>query len=121
MVNISEKWKRHKIKTAEIIKESKRRDMQHREKATKQQTKINSLTLENERLKVDLTRMEGLVNELQSIKHDQSKDRQEKEDLQAEVRKLKAENESIRASKLKYSRRCWGQNEDSGFLKIWNG
>merc|ERR1712032_846764 len=72
------------------------------EKATKQQTKINALTLENERIKVDLTRMENLVNELQGIKHEQSKDRQDKEDLQAEIRKLKAENESTRSSKLKY-------------------
>merc|ERR1719420_1333318 len=45
--------------------------------------------------------MEGLVQELQGIKHEHSKERAERDELAAENRRLKAENDSVRAAKLK--------------------
>lgn len=120
IVNLNEKWRRHKEKTAELLKESKNRDMQHREKLTKMQTKLTTTTLENERLKSDITRMETLVNELQGIKHEQSKERQEKEELAADIRKLKAENDAVRAAKHKYQERIKVVENDKGKIEADN-
>jgi len=105
IINLNEKWKQHKARTAELLKESKRRDQQHREKITKLQTNLQKVTLENERLKVDISRMEGLVNELQNIKYEQSKERKEKEELLMENRRLRGEIDCLSQSKAKYQER----------------
>jgi len=114
IVNLNEKWKRHKEKTADLLKESKRRDQQHREKITKLQTKYQSSSLENERLKADIARMEAIVNELQNIKYEQSKERKEKETLVSENKHLKVEMDGLRQSKAKYQERIKSAENDKG-------
>merc|ERR1712050_243685 len=84
LVNLNEKWNRHKKKTAEIIKETKKRDLQHRENAINLKKKINALNCENEGYKGQIRKLEQNINELQNIEIENSKDREEKEALKNE-------------------------------------
>ena len=57
IVNIQEKWKKHKEKSAELLQQAKKRDLSHRERYANLQKKLSSTELENDRLKQDLRRL----------------------------------------------------------------
>lgn len=120
LVNLNEKWNRHKKKTAEIIKETKKRDIQHRETAINLKQKISGLSGENERFKGHIKRLELNINELQSIEKEQCKDREEKESFKEKIRNLKAENESLRQSKIRYQEKNKGLESDKRKVELDN-
>jgi len=120
LVNLNEKWNRHKKKTAEIIKETKKRDIQHRETAINLKKKINGLSTENESYKTQIRRLELNINELQSIEKEQSKDREEKDALKEEIRRLKTENDSLRQSKIRYHEKNKGLEGDKRKVELDN-
>merc|ERR1712159_285036 len=120
LVNLNEKWNRHKKKTAEIIKETKKRDLQHRENAINLKKKINTLNCENESYKGQIRKLEQNINELQNIEIENSKDKEEKDSLKNEIRKLKAENDSLRQSKIRYQEKNKGLEGDKRKVELDN-
>jgi len=120
IVNLNEKWKRHKEKTAEILKQAKSRDMQHREKLTKLTTKLTKTNLENDRLKCDLARLEALCNELQEIKFESSKDKVAKEELETEIKRQKITIDTMKQSIGKHQDRVRMLENDKGKIEADN-
>jgi len=103
IVNIQEKWKKHKEKSAELLQQAKKRDLSHRERYANLQKKLSSTELENDRLKQDLRRLEELCTELQTIKKQEGLYKKERDEAALEERKAKEllKTQQKRISELK--------------------
>lgn len=78
------------------------------------------MNCENEGYKGQIRKLEQNINELQNIEIENSKDREEKDALKNEIRKLKAENDSLRQSKIRYQEKNKGLEGDKRKVELDN-
>ena len=90
IVNIQDKWQRHKQRTNSMLKEAKDKILEEKAKFNALQAETVEKDLENDKLRNDLERLENVCQELTALKANEHRAIREKEELSKESSRLKS-------------------------------